>query len=120
MAMIINNLYLGNYMQAMNYRFLIDKKINLIVNCSIDVPNYFYKSFGYINLNGVDTQSMLNTIIDIIIISLYAGFPVFVHCFDGVSRSAIFVIYTLMKMFGWAYVDSYNYTIYMVNKALRH
>jgi protein-tyrosine phosphatase len=116
MSLITPYLYLGDMYDAQNLTFLHLKKINLIVNCAKELPNYFESTgeFEYINLNLDDIpsqkiQNILEPISNKIIETMKNGKVVFVHCAAGISRSSSVVIYTLMKLHHWGLEKSYNF-----------
>jgi len=114
--LIIDHLYLGNYLAAQDQDFIIDKKIKLVINCSknLEYPS-FYKhmdhDFKYIRLqlndstNRIDQftmQSSLPELCKLIDDNYTKGLNVFIHCFAGIQRSATVILCYLM------YLDSKN------------
>ena len=110
--LIIDHLYLGNYLAAKDQRFINNKKINLVINCSKDIeyPS-FYKNinhnFEYIRLPLNDSthridqfimQSNLYKLCRLIDNYYTKKLNVFVHCYAGMQRSATVVIcYLIFK-----------------------
>ena len=108
---IIPGLYLGNYDAACSKTFIIDKDINLVVNCSNDLafPD-FYKTihnhnFKYVRIPLDDSHRHIDQLImsvslpkicPIIHENLQNGSNVYVHCYAGMQRSATVIICYLM------------------------
>jgi len=107
---IIDNIYLGSAINASHYNTLKERNIELIINMTHEISNYFPKDFYYLNLPLYDNnqQSIKNyliisydKIIDFQINNREKN--ILIHCFMGASRSASILIYYLMK--------KYNYTL---------
>jgi protein-tyrosine phosphatase len=110
---IIPGLYLGNYEAAQSKTFILDKDIDLVINCSKDLkyPDFYNKldrhNFKYIRIpvddskNNVDQILMEMTIPKICpIIHKYLenGQNIYVHCYAGMQRSATIVICYLIYL----------------------
>lgn len=108
---IIPGLYLGNYDAAMSKTFIIDKDINLVINCSndLDFPDFYktiHKSnFKYVRIPLDDSHRDIDQLVmsislpkicPIIHDNLLNGFNVYVHCYAGMQRSATVIICYLM------------------------
>lgn len=106
---IIPNLYLGNYEGACDENFIIGKKINLVVNCSVDLefPDFYKElnNFDYLRLPLNDTpfsndQKIMSLGIPKLCILIHKYLSqhkrVYVHCFAGMQRSATIVLCYLM------------------------
>lgn len=119
---IIPNLYIGNIDSAKNIKFIKDKKIKVIINCSNSIPNYFQynTNIEYYRL-GVD-DSLLNEDIElmakylpqyvnIINNSLLQNKPVLVHCYAGRQRSACLIAAYLIYKYKYSIEDAYKYII---------
>lgn len=107
---IIDNIYLGSAVNASHYNTLKDRNIDLIINMTYEISNYFPKDFEYLNypLYDNNSQSIKNYLIEsydkIIEFQINnRNKNILVHCFMGASRSASVVIYYLIK--------KYNYTL---------
>jgi protein-tyrosine phosphatase len=107
---IITGLYLGNYTPAYDKKFILEKKIDLVINCSNDIefPNFYKKSiilerpnFKYIRIalddsfNETDQIIMANNLEKICpIIHKYLKNKqnIYIHCYAGMQRSATIVL----------------------------
>jgi len=104
--LIIDHLYLGNYIAAQDRSFIINKEINLVINCSrnIDFPLFYSNidyDFKYIRLSLNDStdiidqfimQSSLPKLCKLIDNYCTNGLNVFVHCYAGIQRSATLIL----------------------------
>lgn len=114
MSLITPHLYLGDMGSAQDYKFLTNKRVKLIVNCAIELPNFYPEHFEYIRLNWDDIPEQeikqdLDKISNKIIEKIKSGGVVFVHCAAGISRSSSVVIYTIMKLHDWDYKKSHQF-----------
>ena len=116
--MIIPNLYLGNINGANDIKFLEDKKIGAIINCTENEPFHEYfndKSTLRISVN--DSQDGDNIVkfrneiinsIDFIDEHIKNGIPVYVHCYFGVLRSATVVASYIKKKYNMKDIEAIN------------
>ena len=99
MSKIVDRLYLGGDRDAQSGSFLVDARVEIIVNCSKELPHYFEKSgeFRYYRLPVEDKacqDEMLNfyhyarEILPILYQHYMEGKTLFIHCFAGMQRSA--------------------------------
>ena len=110
---IINNLWLGDYKDGLNTTFLIEKKVNVIINATGNLP--FVQDLNNIEkirvplIDEVGTKLMesnekmefyLEKIVEHIYKKLMLGRVVLVHCRKGRQRSASLVCAFLMKYGG--------------------
>jgi hypothetical protein len=113
-------LYLGSQYTAERLDSLKELKISLIVNCAIQLPNYFirYSSmFKYINCSITDDHDVdivchfdkLLPMIDSVLRSKNNNGNVFIHCQAGMSRSATVTIAYLMKYRDMNLKEAYDY-----------
>jgi protein-tyrosine phosphatase len=104
---IIDGLYLGDYNIACSKSFIVNKNINLVINCSNDLifPK-FYKNidpidFQYFRIPLDDSYNQTDQ--DIMYASLQKACPiiykylknnknVYIHCYAGMQRSATVVL----------------------------
>ena len=100
---IIDGLYLGSSFNAANYNHLEENKIDIIINVTNEIQNYFpdtyiegetYFKFGINDTNDDDIDKILDNILEVM--TKNKGKNIFIHCYMGLSRSAIAVIYYLM------------------------
>lgn len=114
------HVYFGGSTIAQNYDILHECKITHILNCvGFECPEYFAKSFHYKTLwlldhPSEDITSLLYNVFDYFEDVREQNGRIFVHCIQGVSRSASFVIAYLI----WCERRSYEETLEKV-KAIR-
>jgi len=109
---IIRNLYLGNYESAKNKLFILNEKIDLVINCShdLDIPNFYEENNIKVlrlpiddSISEIDQKIMqinLPKLVKVISYFLKSNKKVYVHCFAGMQRSATVVIcYLIYKNF---------------------
>lgn len=104
---IISGLYLGNYDAACSKTFILEKNIDLVVNCSnnLEFPDFYENiencNFKYLRISLDDSFKTVDQ--NIMAISLKNICPVihnyikndhnvFVHCYAGMQRSATVVL----------------------------
>ena len=104
---ILPNLWLGNLRGASDKKFMENKNISIIINCTKDYPFYFEKIPRYripVNDNR-DPNNMkimfnhLDKAVNTIDYYLSKNEPVYVHCYAGAQRSATIVVSYLMKKY---------------------
>lgn len=109
---IIHGLYLGNYTAACSKSFLLNKEIDLVVNCSnnLDWPEWYVNferpNFKYIRIPLDDSfdptdQDIMKVSLERICPMIYSTINinnqnVYVHCYAGMQRSATVIICYLM------------------------
>ncbi len=113
MSYILDRLYLGDRLSAYNQNFIIQKKINLIVNATKDIPNFYdtIPEIKYYRLPVEDNLEVdeLNTfyfcaksLLPILYKEYMNGKTILIHCFAGMQRSAalalLFLIYYHKKV----------------------
>jgi len=97
---IMNNLYLGNMLCAMNRDFFSNNNVKLVIHCTKDfeIP-LWYPEYGIrairLPINDSNTESdnailqeQINDILEIIHEYRKKNLGVLIHCYAGVSRSA--------------------------------
>lgn len=100
---IIDNIYLGSAFNAASYNTLKDLNIKVIFNITKEISNYFPNDFIYVRCNLYDNNKhsiskYLEKIYqDIKYYQEYIDGNILIHCYMGASRSAIVIIYYLMK-----------------------
>ena len=103
---IIPNLWLSNYKKALDKQFLIQKKINIIINCSKDIKFINSSKFKKIRIpvddNLKDDQiELLYNYFDTTSKIIFEGFKqqkgILVHCYAGKQRSASVIAAFLMN-----------------------
>tara|TARA_Y100001970_G_C14192643_1_gene836265 strand:- start:1361 stop:1873 length:513 start_codon:yes stop_codon:yes gene_type:complete len=118
---IVEHLYIGNIYTALNKNVLKNNHIDVIINCSTDIPfiedttitTYRFpleddKSDKYINI----MTSSLEHYVNIIEKHIQNNENVLVHCRAGVQRSASLVVAYIMK---YLKLDLENATLFVKN-----
>lgn len=114
---ILDQLYLSGDDPAQNREILRENKITHIVNVTTNVENKFeselsYKRVRIYDLASENIKDYFDEVFEFIESALNASIDnrVLVHCNQGVSRSASFVIaYLLQKRAFFNYKSAYNY-----------
>lgn len=98
---IIDNIYIGNAFNAANYKLLKENNIKIIVNATPSIRNYFPDDFEYYNCSVVDlNDASIKQFYDYFYdITKNTNDNIFVHCFAGKSRSAVLVLYYIMRQY---------------------
>ena len=114
---VIDNIYIGNSLNASNYYELIDNDITHVINVSEEISNYFPEEIEYLRIPVSDTN-------DASLDNYYAkalefinnidhfngkNNNVLIHCFMGSSRSATIVVLYLMKVKNMSFDAAYKY-----------
>ena len=102
---IIPNLWLGDIRSAKNKHFFDENGINVIINCSKDIP--FYSNYGEkiriavnddLKRDEIDKMyQYLPKVTDLIQDKLEKNNKILVHCYAGKQRSASVIVGYLMK-----------------------
>lgn len=119
---ILPNLFLGNITAAKDLKLIKRHNIQVIINCSNDIENYFLtnKNIKYYRCPLDDSlldydinlmKQFLPTFINIIDESLKNNKPVLVHCYAGRQRSAALIAGYLMYKKKMSIDEAYNYII---------
>ena len=121
--LIIPHLWLGNYDTSQNEQFMRQNKINVVVNCTKNVPfidltsnsdiknelcRYKYRVAVEDDLTTKEIKKMkeyLDTIIDYVRHHMLKERNVFIHCMAGMQRSAIICYCYLCK---YEYPDNHR------------
>lgn len=97
MSKILENLWLGNYRDALNDQFINENEINVVVNCTPNLPfhNKIYFKYRIPVNDDLQDDSMtemfvaMNHLIPILVKHINRGDKILIHCFAGIQRSAI-------------------------------
>ncbi len=109
--LIIPQIWLGNYESAKDAKFIRDKGITVVVNCTKDLPFlplpgvYKYRVPVDDNLENSEILSMcqwINRILPIIAEHYQKGRSILIHCYAGMQRSAIV---TLLYLYLYQFHD---------------
>lgn len=109
---IVDNIYLGGAHNAANYNCLKYYNIDIIVNATKDISNYFPEYFTYIRYplydnNEDDIKPYLEDFYQTVVQNPNKN--ILVHCLMGASRSASFVIYYMMRRYNMDYMQSLDF-----------
>lgn len=105
---IIPRLWLGNFESSQNFEFITDKDIDVVINCTKDLPflpvTNVYKYRVPVNDNLEDSEIVamghfLEHIVPVIDKHYRNGHKILVHCAAGIQRSAIVVLCFLCKKY---------------------
>nr|QBK86547.1 MAG: dual specificity phosphatase [Marseillevirus LCMAC102] len=115
MSKITEQLYIGSITEASDKKWLDDHFITHIVNCAVEIKNFFPNKYNYLRLDLYDSpeQSLYQTFEPthkFIKNAIGNGGTILVHCYAGVSRSSSIILYFLMKIKGWNYREALKYT----------
>ena len=113
---VIDNIYIGNSLNASNYYELEDNNITHVVNVSEEISNYFPDDIKYMRIPVSDTNdaSLERYFPDALkfignVDPFSGGENVLVHCFMGSSRSATIVVLYLMRNHDMTFSEAYTY-----------
>jgi predicted protein tyrosine phosphatase len=114
MSRITEQLFLGGASEASDEEWLKKNHITHIVNCAEEIDSHFPHRFNYLRLNlkDIPEQSLYEVLqrsYEFIRSAISRGGTVYVHCAAGVSRSVSIVVYFLMKLKKWTYLQALHY-----------
>lgn len=114
MSKITENIYLGNYFNAMNYQWLMGKNISHVLNCAKEIPCSYTGKLIYKHVKGDDVPQFrmipfLHDAADFIQDSLSKQGTVLVHCAAGISRSTTCLVAWFMKYRNMDLLSSLQY-----------
>lgn len=108
-----NNIYLGSGYSSANYSTLSELNITKIINVTAEIPNYFEDDFSYLQVPIFDnSHATLYEHFDNIIEFLDSDTPnqnIFIHCYQGASRSASVVLLFLVFICKYTLSDAISY-----------
>lgn len=112
MSKILDYLFLGSLENSIDYNFLINNNIKIIINVSTD-DNYKYDNIKYYKLEMLDTINqpiifVIDHVNEIIEKEKYNG-NILIHCYVGKSRSVSCVIGYLIYKYGWNLEKSFKF-----------
>jgi protein-tyrosine phosphatase len=112
---IIDNIYLGSAFNAASYYKLKEiYKINIIINVTNEISNYYPEHFIYKNYNlyDINEDSITNFLDESYnFIEQNKDKQILIHCFMGASRSASIVSYYIMKKYNKNLEDTLDYIV---------
>ena len=106
---IIDNIYLGNAYNAANLDILHETGIEIIINITNNIPNYYEDKFEYKNyvIHDNNSSNIKEHLIDSYnFIKRNADKKILVHCYAGSSRSAAIVLYYLIKNYNMKFEEA--------------
>lgn len=111
---VSDRIYLGNHVDADNKLHLANLQIKHVMNVSNDVENLHSDDFNYARISLPDNEEEdigqhFERAFAFFDEAESKGERVFVHCHQGVSRSATIVLAYLMKKNGWSLKQTYVY-----------
>jgi protein-tyrosine phosphatase len=110
---IYPNLFLGNSLNAANKEQLNNLNINIIINVTDNIPNFFENDFQYFNITIKDNSfasfgNELDKCASFINENLELNKKIMVHCFEGRSRSVAVIIHYLMNYQNLTFYSAYE------------
>lgn len=111
-TLIIDKIYLGNGNNAANLNTLEKHNINVIINVTSELDNYFENDFTYYKFELLDEKDndmkqYFSKFLEII--NNHKEDNILIHCFMGSSRSAILVLLYLIKIKNMNLEDSLKF-----------
>ena len=110
---IIPNIFVGNYSFALNKKLLLENKITYILNCGIDLKNFYQNDgiFKYMQIPLYDLKSQklekyIKNINGFIEEGSINNNKILIHCGEGVSRSAAVCLLFLITKKGLTYTKA--------------
>ena len=108
---IYKNLYLGDHYAAENENYLKIYDIKTVINCAAELQYDYKDLISYeLNLYDMPEERIINVFESAYkFVKEHLSNNILVHCYMGISRSASFVIFYLMKEEKWDYETCYEY-----------
>jgi protein-tyrosine phosphatase len=108
---IHDHIYLGDFRAADNLNLLQDNNVTHIINCAHGLPNQFQNDIDYLelHLHDIQSQDLTEAIEKSMEFMKNAKSNVFVHCKQGVSRSASIVIAYLITFNKMTFDEAFEY-----------
>lgn len=96
-------LFLGSAYNSANYNILQELKINKIINVTEEIPNHFEDSISYLKISILDDSNSKINIDSLDKINKFVNENdnVYIHCYQGASRSAAVVLHLLISKFNF-------------------
>ena len=100
---VVDNLYLGSAYNAASFKTLKNRQIEVIMNATTEISNYYPDDFIYLRYELYDNNKhsikkyLEKSYSDIQYHQQHTSGNILVHCFMGASRSASIIIYYLMR-----------------------
>jgi len=103
-----SNIYLGSAFNAADSNWLKDNNIEVIINVTPGISNYFPLEYKYYNfdqtldISDASLKPYYEQFYQIMEENVPLNKRILVHCFAGRSRSTSLVLYYLMRKFNWS------------------
>ena len=115
-------IYLGSGFNAVNYNILAGLNITKVINVTEEIPNYFEEDFDYYQIKIKDNnEARLYEYFDDLITNINSSKidkqVIYVHCYQGASRSATVVLLLMVIFMDYSIEDAKKYLddIYPIN-----
>ena len=105
---ITKHIWLGNYYAAQDLDFLKHNNIEIIINCTPNIPHHFSKQFTYYRIPIYDDRSIDTNVYMAQLMTKYTDIlhhlvsenkNIFIHCNAGAQRSAT-ILYSYLYKYG--------------------
>tara|TARA_B100000035_G_C21008752_1_gene558605 strand:- start:85 stop:678 length:594 start_codon:yes stop_codon:yes gene_type:complete len=111
---VIDNIYIGNSLNASNYYELMENGITHVINVSEEISNYFPDEIEYLRIpvndtNDASLENYYGEALEFINNLDVKDNNILIHCFMGSSRSATIVVLYLMKIKSMSFDAAYKY-----------
>jgi len=112
---IISNIFLGTAFNAADLKWLQENNIEVIVNVTPGISNYFPNKFEYYNFDQVldigasSLRPYYEKFYQIMEENVPQNRRILVHCFAGRSRSTSLVLYYMMRKYNWSLETALTY-----------
>jgi hypothetical protein len=111
---IIDNIYLGNSLNAANLSTLEEFDFDIIINVTDNIPNFFEDRFEYYSINIKDNLyasfgEKLMECSKYIHSNVLQNKKILIHCFEGRSRSVSVLVYYLMNYRNYSFTEAYEH-----------
>lgn len=111
-TLIRDNIYLGSAYNAANHTTLKELEIDIIINITKEINNYYPEEFKYYKYEIDDSESsnIENYLEESYkILKEEKNKKKLVHCYMGASRSASLIIYYLMREYKMKFDEAYEF-----------
>lgn len=108
---ILDHMYLGNRMGAIDKDLLLKLNIKAIVTIGCSPPtheNITYLKIGLLDRDNSNILPYMNQIVEFIHSYIIKGNNVFIHCQAGMNRSPSFVVGYLIKYHNKTFQEAYD------------
>jgi protein-tyrosine phosphatase len=109
---IIDNIYIGNLLSAIDENILLENRIESIVSVFDGFEPMFRDKYKYLHISIDDNEDVdISSYFDAFdkFITENEGKNILIHCQHGSSRSGSFVVYYLIKYHNMRFPDALKY-----------